>query len=562
MATAKTFMEVSVQDVGRAPLGEGEETTSLSLPVFELLAVATGKDGGQTWRNFKKRALKGHEDFTMPNGVTLLEKPMIGRAKLALAVRLTEAPLCLATVLDKAAALHALRSPELRLLETLVARGLAEERALEVVAAAARVADPAEPGDAELLHRVSAVFGATRTLRFARVPRRGSDGGGGGTVLVFSAIDLVMAAKGCQPNTAKSIIRRIFKDYYGTDAGSELHLVAEGASCTFCHRVQFPGERQHETLALDAQGAGELLCLIPGSEVSASLRRRAVDTLLRVEGGDESLIDRIRANRRFQEYLSAHDPSHPLRAVGEHAELQRGETTALELAHKKRMLDLEYETEKRQKKALAECREAEAEKARQEAETARQEAERARQEAEKARQEAERARTEAEGTRARDAEATYAARQAGKLNAMGNALELAKQQGLNISAAAKARANDIVGTTLVCEARCDASGSPPLRLSEVMEQATGDAEFAFAQVAAFGKHALKAVLKADPSFVKSKSTVVYRGRLVEAIQYHEKHLPVLLPCLKDFRRGFEARGRAHCGSLDAYFPRQAAAEIL
>ena len=90
MATAKTFMEVSVQDVGRAPLGEGEETTSLSLPVFELLAVATGKDGGQTWRNFKKRALKGHEDFTMPNGVTLLEKPMIGRAKLALAVRLTE----------------------------------------------------------------------------------------------------------------------------------------------------------------------------------------------------------------------------------------------------------------------------------------------------------------------------------------------------------------------------------------------------------------------------------------------------------------------------------------
>ena len=50
-----------------------------------------------------------------------------------------------------------------------------------------------------------------------------------------------------------------------------------------------------------------------------------MDTLLRVEGGDESLIDRIKANRKFQEYLQAHDPEHPLRSVGEHAERRQAE---------------------------------------------------------------------------------------------------------------------------------------------------------------------------------------------------------------------------------------------
>ena len=73
--------------------------------------------------------------------------------------------------------------------------------------------------------------------------------------------------------------------------------------------------------------------------------------MLRVEGGDESLIDRIKANRKFQEYLKEHDPEHPLRAVGEHAERRQVEEAVPEamrrvememaLAHRKRMLDLE-----------------------------------------------------------------------------------------------------------------------------------------------------------------------------------------------------------------------------
>jgi hypothetical protein len=72
-----------------------------------------------------------------------------------------------------------------------------------------------------------------------------------------------------------------------------------------------------------------------------------------LEGGDESLIDRIKANRKFQEYLLQHDPDHPLRAVGEYAEQRQVEEAVpeahrraemeLALCHKKRMLELEFE---------------------------------------------------------------------------------------------------------------------------------------------------------------------------------------------------------------------------
>ena len=114
--------------------------------------------------------------------------------------------------------------------------------------------------------------------------------------------------------------------------------VNEGASCIVHPHLQGPflhwGARRKlfsgsghmpGQIPLDVQGAGELLCLIPGSDFGAAVRRRAVDALLRVEGGDESLIDRIKANRRFQEYLAQHDPDHPLRAVGEHAERRQVE---------------------------------------------------------------------------------------------------------------------------------------------------------------------------------------------------------------------------------------------
>ena len=80
---------------------------------------------------------------------------------------------------------------------------------------------------------------------------------GEGTVSVMGAIDLVMAARGCDYNTAWSIIYRIFKDYYKVDLNAE-NQVGEHASGMLTYLVRFfKGERGggSSSLALDVQGA-------------------------------------------------------------------------------------------------------------------------------------------------------------------------------------------------------------------------------------------------------------------------------------------------------------------
>jgi hypothetical protein len=92
-------------------------------------------------------------------------------------------------------------------------------------------------------------------VRHKRAPKKNGEDG---TVFVISAIDLVMVARGCDYETSKKIIFRIFKDYYKMDLEAEAdHVnnhVAVGTACPHCYVVQFPGERQRQTLALDVKG--------------------------------------------------------------------------------------------------------------------------------------------------------------------------------------------------------------------------------------------------------------------------------------------------------------------
>jgi hypothetical protein len=241
------------------------------------------------------------------------------------------------------------------LLEMLVTRGVDRDRAADLLMQQVQKLQE-KPEDVAILTKVSEVFGTS--LSVVRHKRALKKNGEDGTVFVISAIDLVMVARGCDYKTAQQIIFRIFRDYYKVDLEAEAdhvnnHVELETA-CLQLYVVRFPGSGGGQaSLALDVQGACELLCVIPGSDFGAAVRRRAVDSLLRVEGGDESLIDRIKANRKFQEYLLQHDPDHPLRAVGEYAEQRQVEEAVPEahrraemelvLCHKKRMLELEFE---------------------------------------------------------------------------------------------------------------------------------------------------------------------------------------------------------------------------
>ena len=89
-----------------------------------------------------------------------------------------------------------------------MARGLDLDRARALLAVQIQKLQE-NPEDVAMLAQVSQVFGRPLgAMRHMRTPKRN----GGGTVFVMSAIDLVMAARGCDYATAQSIVFRIFKD--------------------------------------------------------------------------------------------------------------------------------------------------------------------------------------------------------------------------------------------------------------------------------------------------------------------------------------------------------------
>jgi len=349
----RSFLEAPIQDVARSPLAEGQ--TLPGLCVFGLLAVVKRRtEGTDAWNNFEKAAkAKGSDGKSLlaSKGVHLMQAKVMGKPKSRRVVAPEDVPQFLAVVCSRQEARPALEAADL--LETMVARGVDRGRAADLLAEQVQKLQE-KPEDVATLHQVSQVFQTPlAAVRHMRVPKRNGEEG---TVFVVSAIDLVMAARSCEYAAAQQIVFRVFKDYYKVDLEAENQVenpVEWQTGCLPYYLVRFPGARGSLTLALDVQGACELLCVIPGSDFGAAVRRRAVDALLRVEGGDESLIDRIKANHQFQEYLAQHDPNHPLRAVGEYAERRQVEEAVpeahrraemeLALCHKKRMLELEFE---------------------------------------------------------------------------------------------------------------------------------------------------------------------------------------------------------------------------
>jgi hypothetical protein len=364
-------MEVPLQDIARTPLPEG--TLIPGLCVFNTLAVAKRKsDGGQVWRNYaasvRNAGGSDPESNLRDKGVHIYNATLIGwnENRTRRVVTPIKVPQLLAIVLQKSEALAALNTVDL--LNTLVARGLAEEVARDAIDEQKTLLEES-PQDLQLVKQVLTVFGVegdaeTHRLRRKRVPHRG--GPPGKTTMVFSAIDLVMLAKGCDYKTAANIVYNIFRDFHNVDLEAEQSNPVEQATNTagssIVHRISFPGEYGRKALALDIQGACELLCLIPGSDFSAALRKRAVDTFLRVEGGDTSLLDRIVANNKFQKYLREKDPEHPLRAVGEHAEQRQAQEAVPEatrrqnveasIEHAKRMEEFEEEAARKRTRRM------------------------------------------------------------------------------------------------------------------------------------------------------------------------------------------------------------------
>ena len=542
-----------MQDLARSPLVEGE--TLPGFCVFGILAVVKCKpEGIDAWNNFDKAAKgKGSdgEAVLLREGVEVTHVKVIGKPKTRRTVAPKDVPLFLTVVCGKQA-LPSLTGEDL--VETLVARGMDRDRAKDLLTEQVQKLQE-KPEDVAMLAQVSQVFGTPLgAVRHTRTPKRNEEG----TVFVMSAIDIVMAARNCEYTAAQQIVFRIFKDYYKVDLETENHVENQAEMQTDClqiYMVQFPGARGLPSLALDVQGACELLCVIPGSDFGAAVRRRAVDALLRVEGGDESLIDRIKANRKFQEYLAQHDPNHPFRAVGEHAERRQAEEAVpeahrreqmeMELNHTKNMRELELETAR--KKARLEVARMEIENSKLEAEAA----EAVRTLAERARLEEERVKSENAALAAKQKEEAqqrkeaqheeFRRQRATTISANMDALRsLRPERGPTpLSPRSMLLVEDELRTGLLGRERPDPELGRPLYCSKFLKEELLLTDHAARERAkVFGNDVKEAVRSLFPDYdVSARTNRSVDGHDREPHLYFEAHLPAFRQAL----RGYLAR---------------------
>jgi hypothetical protein len=146
-----------------------------------------------------------------------------------------------------------------------------------------------------------------------------------------------MAAKECDYEAAKKLVQRMAEDYFGERLGDVDDCPVNGTCCPNFRAVMFEGQRGKPSPCLAVDKAVEFLMVIPGSDLSAAVRREAAETLVRVAGGDESLIATIERNGRLQDFLRTHDPEYPLRAAGNFAERRRRQDDELEERLEKRL---------------------------------------------------------------------------------------------------------------------------------------------------------------------------------------------------------------------------------
>ena len=525
---ASGFKDVAAQNLARSPLRDGER---VALCVQGLLAVAKRTaDGGSAWHNFdraaKARGSTGEAELAAA-GVELLLVCIEGFHKRRRAVRPEHVPAFLAVTCGRAAEVH-LKGSDLE--ETLAVRGVQEARQLldEQLQKLA-----AKPEDIAAVQKVAALFeGDTSRLRYRRVGER--------NIMVFAAINLVMMAKGCGYTTAQTIVWKIFKDYFQmnlVDANGTTVNIYGTAITTY--KIQFCGQGQRETLALDVQGSTELLCLIPGSDFSAAQRRRAGDLMLRIDGGDESLIDRIQANRKFQDYLATHDPDHPFRAVGEYAERRQAEEAVpeeqrraemeLALQHKKRLFELEYETA--QKKARLETDRMEQENAKlvEEVNVAKQHTEVAKAAAETSIQKSKAEREQL----LNGVHESFRRERASTITANMQALRVLRGDQTPLSPRSLRVVEDELRTGLLGRERPDAELGAPVYLTAFLQKELQLKEgAAIARAKVFGNDALAAVRAAHPDYdAAARTNRSVDGRDRASHLYFEAHLPAIRSAL-------------------------------
>ena len=168
----------------------------------------------------------------------------------------------------------------------------------------------------------------------------------------ISVIDVISQIKNCSNKYASEIYKRLLEE-------------ERVPVCEIRHLTSAKNGRQNrsEYPTPIATGAEiiEIIWQLPGA---AEFRRNCAKVCVRYLGGDETLVQEVRMNRRLQEQLQMEAPAHPARVFGEAVEQELQEMT--EAVRRKReelelkrldaeIADLEFSTKRRRVQHYIDC---------------------------------------------------------------------------------------------------------------------------------------------------------------------------------------------------------------
>jgi hypothetical protein len=287
------FSSWALQDLVKAPLRSEMSSSASSaeqprprrcLGVQSLVYLATGRNGKVMVCDARKR----HIVFELGRVEGYRQQTPI--------VYPEDAPKAVADLFTVEVAKEVLRTPSF--LERLEKAG-GDKSALQlVIEEILKQLELFSEAEFEALKKFCISCGTTLPTDGGKLPLRG---GRVGTKLVLALIDVVMVAKKCSYEAAKSICHRMLKDYWNLDVASSGRLSGVELTHLVFHSLNL-GNAGRPTICAEAEGIAEVLILIPGCELSVQLRKDMIRSFFGI-GGNAVTFENLLLNPRIRAHL-------------------------------------------------------------------------------------------------------------------------------------------------------------------------------------------------------------------------------------------------------------------
>jgi hypothetical protein len=167
-----------------------------------------------------------------------------------------------------------------------------------------------------------------------------------------SVIDVISQIKKCTNKYASDVYKRLTAEERVPQCETRILTSA---------KIGRQNRSEYATPIASAAEIIEVIWQLPGA---ADFRKNCAKVCVRYLGGDESLVEEVRMNRRLQEQLQEEAPNHPARIFGEAVEQQHTEET--EAIKRKReelelkrldaeISELEFSTKRRRVQNYVDC---------------------------------------------------------------------------------------------------------------------------------------------------------------------------------------------------------------